>query len=80
MVAASSIVRELQLMFGTNNTLTINGSTEALTITPGREVIKLTVDRKMNTSLEKVMIEVNANKLVKDEHGRNFVVPVLTIK
>lgn len=74
-------VKEIRLVLGSNNSIVVAGVTYPLVIPSGEESgLKLKVDKKINASVETLLVDFNADLSVKLETGTYKLSPVLTIK
>lgn len=77
----SDIVKEIRLILGPNNTIVVGGVTFPLTIPSGEESgLKIKVGKKLNATLETLIIDFDAALSIKLEGGGYKLRPVLKIK
>ena len=74
-------VREIRLILGTNNTIVVGGISYPLTIPSGSESgLKIKVDKKLNATLDSLVVDFDAALSIKLEPGGYKLRPVLRIK
>ncbi len=74
-------VKEIRLILGSNNTVVVNGATFPLTIPSGSESgLKIKVSKKLNATLETLIIDFDAALSIKQEANGYKLRPVLKIK
>ena len=74
-------VKEIRLILGPNNTVVVNGATFPLTIPSGSESgLKIKVSKKLNATLETLIIDFDAALSIKQEANGYKLRPVLKIK
>jgi hypothetical protein len=74
-------VKEIRLILGSNNTVVVNGVTFPLTIPSGSESgLKIKVSKKLNATLETLIIDFDAALSIKQEANGYKLRPVLKIK
>jgi hypothetical protein len=79
--ASNSIVKEIRLVVGTNNSITINGQTFSLTIPSGAETgLKIKVDKHLSASLENLTIDFDASLSIAQEADGYKLRPVIRLK
>ena len=78
----TSVVKEIRLVLGPNNTIKENGITYPLTIPSGAESgLKIKIDKKLEATLETLIIDFDAALSIrKDGPGDYKLLPVLKIK
>ena len=78
----TSVVKEIRLVLGPNNTIKDNGVTYPLTIPSGAESgLKIKIDKKLEATLETLIIDFDAALSIrKDGPGDYKLLPVLKIK
>lgn len=77
----TNIVKEIRLILGSKNTIVEGGVTYPLTIPSGSESgLKIKVDKKLNETLETLVIDFDAALSIKSEAGGYKLRPVLKIK
>lgn len=78
---SANTLNEVRLILGDSNTVKVNGQTYPLTIPSGSESgLKIKVNRKLNASLETVVIDFNAGLSVTQEPDGYKLRPVITVK
>ncbi|HWJ26861.1 MAG TPA: DUF4382 domain-containing protein [Flavisolibacter sp.] len=74
-------VKEIRLILGTNNTIKANGQIYPLTIPSGSESgLKIKIGKKLRSTLEKVVIDFDADLSVKQENDGYKLKPVIKLK
>ncbi len=77
----TGIVKEIRLILGPNNTVVVNGVTFPLTIPSGSESgLKIKASKKLNATLETLIIDFDAALSIKEEANGYKLRPVLKIK
>lgn len=77
----AGIVKEIRLILGTDNTIVVSGISYPLTIPSGSESgLKIKVGKKLNASLDSIVVDFDAALSVKEEAGGYKLRPVLRIK
>jgi hypothetical protein len=77
----TGIVKEIRLIVGSNNTIKVNGQVFPLTIPSGEESgLKIKVDKKLQQSIETVLIDFDAGLSVKLETDGYKLRPVIKLK
>ncbi len=80
-IVQTGTVKEIRLILGTNNTIVDGGVTYPLTIPSGSESgLKIKVDKKLNATLETLIVDFDAALSIKQESGGYKLRPVLRIK
>ena len=74
-------VKEIRLILGTNNSIKANGQLYPLTIPSGSESgLKIKIAKKLRDTLEKVVIDFDADLSVKQENDGYKLRPVVKVK
>lgn len=74
-------VKEIRLILGSNNTVVVGGISYPLTIPSGSESgLKIKVDKKLNATLESLIVDFDAALSINLEPGGYKLRPVLRIK
>jgi hypothetical protein len=77
----NGIVKEIRLILGNNNTVKENGMVSALTVPSGSESgLKIKVDKKLQATLETLVIDFDAALSVKKESDGYKLRPVIKLK
>ncbi len=77
----TGLVKEIRLILGNNNTVVVNGTSFPLTIPSGGESgLKIKVNKKLNATLETLIVDFDAALSIKVENGGYKLRPVLKIK
>ena len=77
----NSIVKEIRLILGTNNTIKVNGQIFPLTIPSGGETgLKIKVNKKLQATIETILIDFDAALSIKEEVGGYKLKPVIKLK
>jgi hypothetical protein len=77
----TGVVKEIRLVVGTNNTIVINGQTSPLTIPSGAESgLKIKVNKKLQATIETVVIDFDAALSIKQENDGYKLRPVVKVK
>jgi hypothetical protein len=77
----TNTVREIRLVLGANNSIKANGQTYPLTIPSGSESgLKIKVNRKLNATIETVVLDFDAGASVTEEQGGYKLRPVIKAK
>lgn len=77
----TGIVKEIRFILGNNNTIVVNGVTYPLTIPSGSESgLKIKVDKRLNATLETLIIDFDAALSIKSENDGYKLRPVLKVK
>lgn len=77
----TSEVKEIRFLLGTNNSIKVAGVTYPLTIPSGADSgLKIKVDKKLNGTLDSLIIDFDAALSIKFEGGEYHLRPVLKIK
>jgi hypothetical protein len=78
---SSYIVKEIRLIVGTENTIKTGGQVFPLTIPSGEETgLKIKVNKKLEATLETILIDFDAALSVKEEADGFKLKPVIRIK
>jgi len=78
---ANYIVKEIRLIAGTENTIKTNGQIFPLTIPSGQETgLKIKVNKKLEATLESVLIDFDASLSVQEEADGFKLRPVIKLK
>jgi len=78
---SNSIVKEIRLIVGSNNSITVNGQTFPLTIPSGAETgLKIKVDKHLASSLEDLTIDFDAALSIAQEADGYKLRPVIRLK
>ncbi len=82
LILPTSVVKEIRLVLGPNNTIKENGITYPLTIPSGAESgLKIKINKKLEATLETLIIDFDAALSIrKDGPGNYKLLPVLKIK
>lgn len=77
----AGIVQEIRLILGSNNTVVVGGVSYPLTIPSGSESgLKIKVGKSINSTLENLIVDFDADLSIKLEGGGYKLRPVLRIK
>lgn len=77
----SKTVKEIRLVLGSNNTIKVNDQIYALTIPSGSESgLKIKVNKKLNATLETIVLDFNAGASVTQEQDGYKLRPVIMVK
>jgi len=77
----TNTVKEIRLILGDNNTIKTNGQVYPLTIPSGSESgLKIKVNKKLNATLETVVLDFDAGASVTQEQDGFKLRPVITVK
>lgn len=77
----TNTLNEVRLILGDNNTIKVNDQTYPLTIPSGAESgLKIKVNRKLDATLETIVIDFNAGLSVTQEPDGYKLRPVITVK
>jgi len=77
----TNTVREVRLVLGDNNTIKANGQVYPLTIPSGATSgLKIKVNKKLNATLETIVLDFNAGASVTEEQDGYKLRPVITVK
>lgn len=77
----ANTVKEIRLVLGTNNSIKVNGQLYPLTIPSGSTSgLKIKVNKKLNASLETVVLDFDAGASVTEEQDGFKLRPVITVK
>lgn len=77
----AGIVKEIRLILGPANTIVVSGASYPLSIPGGSESgLKIKVGKKLNASLDSIVVDFDAALSVKEEAGGYKLRPVLRIK
>lgn len=77
----SKTVKEIRLVLGSNNTIKVNGQIYPLTIPSGSESgLKIKVNKKLNATLETVILDFDAGASVTQEQDGYKLRPVIIVK
>jgi hypothetical protein len=77
----TGIVKEIRLILGSNNTVVVGGVSYPLTIPSGSESgLKIKVAKNINSTLENIVVDFDADLSIKSEGGGYKLRPVLRIK
>jgi len=77
----TNTVREIRLVLGENNSIKANGQMYPLTIPSGSESgLKIKVNKKLNASLETVVLDFDAGASVTEEQDGYKLRPVIIVK
>jgi len=77
----TNTVHEIRLVLGDNNTIKVNGQTYPLTIPSGATSgLKIKVSKKLNATLETVVLDFDAGASVTEEQDGYKLRPVITVK
>ena len=77
----TNTVKEIRLILGDNNTIKANGQIYPLTIPSGSESgLKIKVNKKLNATLETVVLDFDAGASVTEEQDGYKLRPVITVK
>ncbi len=78
---STGMVKEIRLILGNNNTVVVNGTSFPLTIPSGGESgLKIKVNKKLNATLETLIVDFDAALSIKLENAGYKLRPVLKIK
>ncbi len=78
---SSYIVKEIRLIVGTENTIKTNGQIFPLTIPSGEETgLKIKVNKKLEATLETILIDFDASLSIKEETDGFKLRPVIKLK
>jgi hypothetical protein len=74
-------VQQIRAILGADNTIKVGDAIYPLTIPSGSESgLKLMVNKKLNMSLETIVLDFDALLSIKEENGRYMLRPVLKLK
>ena len=77
----TATLNEVRLILGDNNTVKVNDQTYPLTIPSGAESgLKIKVNRKLDATLETIVVDFNAGLSVTQEPDGYKLRPVITVK
>lgn len=77
----TNTVKEIRLVLGDNNSIKVNGQLYPLTIPSGSTSgLKIKVNKKLNATLETVVLDFNAGASVTEEQDGFKLRPVITVK
>jgi hypothetical protein len=77
----SKTVKEIRLVLGSHNTIKVNDQIYPLTIPSGSESgLKIKVNKKLNATLETIVLDFDAGASVTDEQDGYKLRPVITVK
>jgi hypothetical protein len=77
----TNTVREVRLVLGENNTIKANGQVYPLTIPSGATSgLKIKVNKKLNATLETIVLDFDAGASVTEEPDGYKLRPVITVK
>ncbi|HEY6956899.1 MAG TPA: DUF4382 domain-containing protein, partial [Flavisolibacter sp.] len=77
----ANTVKEVRLILGDNNTIKVNGQLYPLTIPSGSTSgLKIKVNKKLNATLETVVLDFDAGASVTDEADGYKLRPVIRVK
>jgi hypothetical protein len=77
----TGVVKEIRLVVGANNTIVINGQSSPLTIPSGAESgLKIKVNKKLQATIETVVIDFDAALSIKQENDGYKLRPVVKVK
>lgn len=79
--ATNKIVKEIRLVLGTNNSIKTNGQVYPLVVPSGSESgLKIKIAKHLRDTLEKVVIDFDADLSVKQENDGYKLRPVIKVK
>lgn len=74
-------VQQIRAILGTNNSIKVGNIVYPLTIPSGSESgLKLMINKKLNLSLETIVLDFDALLSIKEENGKYMLRPVLKMK
>ena len=77
----SETVKEIRLIVGTENSISVNGQTYQLTIPSGAETgLKIKINKRLAASIENVLIDFDAALSIRQETDGYKLQPVITVK
>jgi hypothetical protein len=77
----TNTVKEIRLVLGNNNSIKVNGQVYPLTIPSGSTSgLKIKVNKKLNATLETVILDFDAGASVTEEQDGFKLRPVITVK
>lgn len=77
----NEVVKEIRLIVGANNTIKVNGQIFPLTIPSGEEAgLKIKVNKKLQATLETILIDFDAALSIKEETDGYKLKPVIKLK
>lgn len=77
----AKIVKEIRLVLGNNNSIKVNGQTYPLTIPSGSTSgLKIKVNKKLNATLETIILDFDAGASVTSEQDGYKLRPVIIVK
>ena len=78
---SNETVKEIRLIVGTENSITVNGQTYQLTIPSGAETgLKIKVNKRLTSSIENILIDFDAALSIREETDGYKLQPVIKLK
>jgi hypothetical protein len=79
--STAETVKEIRLIVGSENSITVNGQTYALTIPSGAETgLKIKINKKLNATIETVLIDFDAALSIRQEVDGFKLQPVIKLR
>jgi uncharacterized membrane protein len=79
--STTETVKEIRLIVGSENSITVNGQTYALTIPSGAETgLKIKINKKLNATIETVLIDFDAALSIRQEVDGFKLQPVIKLR